>query len=1027
MHFILIDFIIRKMDVALKKDKRKINNKFLLSIIEFFKVHKAKFEYFLFLFIMGILFFFSLLITNNLTTPYSGDYCAQQFSFYLNGYDDWHTFFKTGKFVFYDTNTFLGSNNIGSNSFYYLFDPFFLLTLVFPRFIIPQVMAFMTILKLSLSGIAFYFYIRYFNVKEECAKLCGLAYAFSGWVSWYLWFNHFSEVAVFFPIILLGIEKVLKEKRPFVLIFGLFLLGVTNYFFFICFLICGFIYAMFRYFQRLKLNRAKDNLIILGIGFIGFLLGILTSLSVVLPSALIAINSDRATNSTYLADLLSSFKDGQIINALRLLFSFKYVDYGKEYRIFYPIIEFFFPTMSDRGTPLTVLGNESYDNVAGSLFCFSPFIILFIPAIIDSFKHKKISHFIAIGLFILAIFTPFFYYLCFGFTKPYSRWYLFVTTSLITYVGLYIDKIKEMKKSILLSGYIFAIIGGIVSVIFAYFLINNKSYNFSSRVPLIAALIIYLIYVTIFYFVSLFYFKKGNYLKAFKIFTCIEVVAMGTFVSIFHGYTSYTSVNNGLKKNEDLYALTSRINKDDPSYYRCYSSLATDSARNDGMRNNYNGVSFFHSIYNFNTVNFLTWSRLTQNINGWSGSYVEKRANLDNFLGIKYYFIEKDTIKDGVPVNVPFYFEDVSLNYPNDSFYVYKNTRYIDLGFSFDKIATYNSLDNPDYTLSSSYNSPLRNEELYLKCGIYDYKDYDELMDLSSSTLQNQKIYNIGESESINKNVVLKYDYYNLANNNPLKMSLDEIKNIPSNYSLINSTTSNTSDQHVVIFLSNSGYSYFPHNEEGNIFTLQYSFTNNKKIDVYFIDENNNVCLYDNHNDDNTTSTNKSLRTFYTKNKIKYIVLIPRFSEINSQNSIKLYYESGEDFYKTLDELESNKLLDVNYSTNHFDFSTNFNSKRVVVTRIAYEDGWNIVQIDENGNRKNLKPYLAQGGFVSFLADEGNNHYELDFYPPYLKESCLFTALGIFVTLITYISYLYIDLNKIDREALFLLSIDISK
>ena len=99
----------------------------------------------------------------------------------------------------------------------------------------------------------------------------------------------------------------------------------------------------------------------------------------------------------------------------------------------------------------------------------------------------------------------------------------------------------------------------------------------------------------------------------------------------------------------------------------------------------------------------------------------------------------------------------------------------------------------------------------------------------------------------------------------------------------------------------------------------------------------------------------------------------------------------------------------------------------MVVTRIAYEEGWNIVQIDENGNRKNLKPFLAQGGFVSFLADEGNNHYELDFYPPYLKESSLFTALGIFVTLITYISYLYIDLNKIDREALFLLSIDISK
>ncbi|MGM9874222.1 MAG: YfhO family protein [Bacilli bacterium] len=1013
------------MDIAFKNNQKKSNNKFLLMITDFFKNHKSQFEYFLFLLIMGILFFFSILITNNFTTPYSGDYCAQQFSFYLNGYDDWHHFFKTGEFVFYDTNTYLGANNIGSNSFYYLFDPFFLLTLIFPRAIIPQVMAAMTILKLACSGLAFYFYIRYFKVKEETSMLCGLAYAFSGWVSWYLWFNHFSEVAVFFPLILLGVEKILKEKRPFVLMVSLLLMGVTNYFFFICFVICAFIYAMFRYFQRLKLNNAKDNLIILGIGFIGFLVGILLSLVVVLPGAMIAINSDRATSSTYLANLLSAFKEGKIVDALKLLFSFNDVDGGnKGYRVLYPIIEFFFPTTSDRGTPLTVLGNESYDNVAGSLFCFSPFIVLLVPTIIDSFKRRKISHFIAIIFFILAIFTPFFYYLCFGFTKPYSRWYLFVATSLITYVGLYIDRIKEMKPLHLLFGYLFAFIGGVASVLIAYYLVNNEKYNFSERMPLFIPLIIYLVYVTVFYFVVRIALKKGSYYKAFNIFVCIELVTMGSLITIFHGYTNYNSVNNGLEKNEDLYALTSRIKKDDPTYYRCYSSLATDSARNDGMRNNYNGVSFFHSIYNFNTVEFITWSRLTQNINGWSGSYVEKRANLDTFLGIKYYFVEKDTCLDDVNINVPFYFEDISSLYPNDSFYVYRNTKFIDLGFSFDKIATYNSMEDKQTTLASSSYYPLRNEELYLKCGLYSYEYYDRLLELSNNTLTEQTIYNFGNEQALNKNISLQFDYYSTGSSNPLKMSLDELKNIPANYSLTNPTASNSSTNHIVIFLSNSGFSYFPFDEEGNIFTLQYSFTSNKKINVYFLDENDNICLFDNHNDDNTTSSNKSLRTFYTKNKIKNIIIVPRFSEINAQSSIRLYYESGTDFYNTLSTLEENKLNNVNYSTNHFDFDTNYSSKRVIVTRIAYEEGWKVKEIDENGEKKNIEVFPAQGGFVSFLANEGNNHYELDFYPPYLKEGNALSFVGMVSFIIMYLTYSYFDIKKVDKENKKLFFID---
>ena len=195
----------------------------------------SMFYYYLFLLLLGVVFFCSSLFINYFTTPFTGDYTAQQIAFYTNGYDDWWHFFTTGEFVLYDQNTYLGVDNIGSNSFYYLFDPFFMPILLCPRQLIPQGMAILTIFKIAASGMTFFLYMRYIGASRRTSKITGIAYAFSGWMTWYLWFNHFTEVAIVFPLILLGVEKVLKEKKPWVLAASICLMGFVNYFFCICF------------------------------------------------------------------------------------------------------------------------------------------------------------------------------------------------------------------------------------------------------------------------------------------------------------------------------------------------------------------------------------------------------------------------------------------------------------------------------------------------------------------------------------------------------------------------------------------------------------------------------------------------------------------------------------------------------------------------------------------------------------------------------------------------------------------------
>ena len=189
--------------------KERILEVKLVSKIKDIYVKLSKTRYFsfiVFLYLVGIIMFISTLIRNNFTIPVSGDFTLQEIPFYFNGYDDWWKSITSGKFVMWDDSAMLGVNNIGANSFYYLFNPFFLVLLLVPRSIMPQAQAFMMITKMVLAGLSMKLLLEKFKVKEETTWLVSLAYAFCGWNLYYLWFNHFLEIAVLMPLFLLGIE-----------------------------------------------------------------------------------------------------------------------------------------------------------------------------------------------------------------------------------------------------------------------------------------------------------------------------------------------------------------------------------------------------------------------------------------------------------------------------------------------------------------------------------------------------------------------------------------------------------------------------------------------------------------------------------------------------------------------------------------------------------------------------------------------------------------------------------------------------
>lgn len=158
---------------------------------------------------------------------YYGDYNAQQIPFWYHV----HSAVRQGNFL-WDFSTDLGSDLFGSYAFYLLGSPFFWLTVPFPDSVIPYIMPWLICLKTAVAALTSYAFLREFVPNRNACFLGGLLYAFSGFQLYNIMFNHFHDPVAFFPLLLLGSEKLMRENRRGLFAAAAALCAVTNYFFF---------------------------------------------------------------------------------------------------------------------------------------------------------------------------------------------------------------------------------------------------------------------------------------------------------------------------------------------------------------------------------------------------------------------------------------------------------------------------------------------------------------------------------------------------------------------------------------------------------------------------------------------------------------------------------------------------------------------------------------------------------------------------------------------------------------------------
>lgn len=1005
--------------VTKKKEKKEFNFKFLNVIKKWFS--NSWVCYIALLYVIAFLSFGYTLINNSMVIPVSGDFVIQEIPFYFNGYDDWWKALSTGNFPLWDESAMLGVNNIGANSFYYLFNIFFLPTLLFPRFLIPQVQAFLIITKIVIAGIGMRKLLEIFKISTQTCFIVGLAYAFCGWNLCYLWFNHFFEIAALMPFFLLSIEILLRKRKMLPLVFTLFIVGITNYFFLIAFCFTGAIYAAFRYFQRFKEMKKmnQDNILdgriikihvrleIILKGICGFALGLGLACLVLLPCFDAVLSNPRVTNASYLDNLkvpLHSIKIALSNHDFKSLFSelkvfFSYLSSWKAVGanatsntkyLMYPAVSFFFPTITCYDSILFV--NNGFDNHQASLYLFTPLTLMLIPSILNSFREKKISHIIGVIGILIFLFTPFAYYCFSGFTEnAYGRWQIFVVAIYCIYAAINLDKIKNTPG-------IYFDISIVFTCLMQYFLITQAkklSNDNASATKVLDNERLTLAYAMIFVTIGVYLFiriskNRNSFLKNLKYFIAVEAVIFTNVVLQVQGTTDYNNSLYGGKKNtSEEVSLVNRIKDMDNSYYRLFSTTADRTGNNLGMMYGSRGVGTFHSVYDYNLDEFLNWSQCTYGYGGWSMGIHEKRVLLDEFLGIKYYLLKNND------VNVPFGFEEV---FSTDTHTVYTNTNFIELGFSFDKLYA----DSDSY----SYNRVFKNELSYLHGVIVDR---DVAIEISEKYPSIKLTTSTEDVElAINKK-------YHVINNPNYKI----YDNINGSLVEVKSTSSLHYGAQIVVTLSNGELGEYA--TSYNPLYIDLNARMGENLMIYFYDIDDKLLTYDNHMT-HWYSKNGDIKTnrgFYVNKEVRKIIISLRENLDNNRYLLTptMQYMYYNDYLEIINSLKENAIKDVKIiSSDQLKFKTDYQEDRMVYLSIPYDKGWSLV--DENNNK--VKLYKVNGGFVGFVSEEGLHSYTLTYVTPSLLTGLKLTFISTTIVEIYYVANILLEEEKQRRSLLLL-------
>lgn len=186
---------------------------------------------------------------------------------------------RAGEGLAYSYHVGIGSNFLALYV-YYLASPLHWLALLVPEAFLMEFMSYLVVLKIGFCGLTFFLYLKNrFACKDSNMLFFACFYALSGFMAAYNWNIMWIDCVILLPLILLGLERLVKEGKCGLYCITLALSILTNYY--ISIMICIFLVL---YFVGLLVTEKRSFRILCNFAFFSLLAGGLSAV-LLIPEA----------------------------------------------------------------------------------------------------------------------------------------------------------------------------------------------------------------------------------------------------------------------------------------------------------------------------------------------------------------------------------------------------------------------------------------------------------------------------------------------------------------------------------------------------------------------------------------------------------------------------------------------------------------------------------------------------------------------------------------------------------------------
>lgn len=542
----------------------------------------------------------------------------------------------------FDFNIGLGDDIIQTLNYCGFGDPIVALTTIFPIKYVDIIYSLGYILQVYLSGITFSLFCIYKKRSLRFILIGSYIYIFTGFttnlsIQWV----GFLNFLMLLPMILLGIEKVIQEKKSIIFIGTIAYAGFCSYYYLFAITVIGIIYALSILFvplSEIKLRTITQCLC----KFIKiYLIGIFLSAPILIPAII---------------GFLSSARTEKYIHFNLVLYTPK--------EILQRIIDFISP----------------YSISALSVIALG--ISLFIVFILSQRKSEK--SFWAFSIIILSVFfiSPFGSYMITGFSYPSDRIsYLF--HFIIAYTSVYmLDQLFLYKKDFI---FLIVLCSLILCLIVSIMGITNISTSYGIIILLLFSVIILLSQVRL--------GVKNSYIKKFfnmhfpVLGLLIIIVINSTLSSMYSWNNEFGNMKSWLSEQNSSYE---RINSSPIKSILPLYSTSTWNGRIDTFPRNIThnrgvalglpGLTEYFSVMNKQLSIYGKELQVAENHWNHAIEGFDSRTYLNALASVKYLCINKNEMQS-VPLGYKMIFED-------ENTYVYENEYALPLGITYDSYFT---------------------------------------------------------------------------------------------------------------------------------------------------------------------------------------------------------------------------------------------------------------------------------------------------------------------------------------------------